>query len=208
MNLKLIHGSCDNLKEIYEDLSSQFPKNELKSYNAFRTLLDNNIYRLFLCNNGINNIGYVIFIEHNRYIWLDYIAVKKEYHSKGYGSKIFNTLKEKFKNQIKGCFLEVEKPDSNNKNTIRRIKFYENLGAKLILSDYLYPAENGSLRMDLYFISFKNSFIPKPFDIKQIIGFIFNSVHYDIIDKQKIFNEICLKIDAIKTPYKADNKTI
>ena len=88
-----------------------------------------------------------------------------------------------------GCFLEVEKPDPNNYNTIRRIRFYDMHGAKKIDLNYLYPNKEGALPMDLYYIGYKPK-VPSKDEIKSFIISLFETIHRDIPHRRKVLAEI------------------
>ena len=163
-----------NFINIYKDLTEQFPAQELKSYERFLELLYDKSYKVKLINDGEISVGYIIFVELADSIWLDYIAVFKEHHSKGYGSKILNAVLNQFE---KGIYLEVEKPDENVPNTLRRIKFYTNLGAQKLDYDYFYPAKEKPFSMDLYYLPYQNIF---PENIENDIKQVFRIIHSDI----------------------------
>ena len=123
------------------------------------------------------------------YIWVDYLAIFKKYHSMGFGSKILDSLKENFKNK-NGIIFEVEKVDEKNINTIRRQKFYIKNGAKRLDINYIFPNKEGGLNMDLFYIKLKET-SPNKSLLFDIIKNVFNSLHFDI---EKEANEIYLKI--------------
>ncbi len=158
---------------IYKDLLKQFPEVELKSYTRFCELLQSGEYFVQIVQVDNDPIGYVIFYELTNSIWLDYIAIFKESQSKGYGSRILKSLSEKFQ---KGLYLEVEKADKNNINTLRRIDFYKKLGAKKLNVEYFYPASNGFFPMDLYYLPYNNL----PDDISSDINEVFSFIHSDV----------------------------
>lgn len=170
----------ENFEHIYQDMIMQFPACELKDYEEFRCLLNHNV---LVCNavfDGENEVGYVIYaILKNNNIWLDYIAIKKEFQSKGYGRKIFEL--------INNCYLEVEKPNEDDINTLRRIKFYKSLGAKKLDLDYIYPNKDGGVKMDLYYLGEK---IPSKITINSDIKYVFNTLHSDIHNLDKILKKI------------------
>lgn len=176
--------------EIYKDLVSQFPKEELKSYNRFIQLIESN-YRLYKIYDK-ELIGYIMLLEFNDYIFIDYFAILKKFHSFGYGSKVLNSLSQNFKS-LKGIFLEVEKANDNEINKIRRIKFYEKNNAKKLDVNYFYPTNDKNLciPMHLYYISQKNS-LPSKKDIVDIITNVFETIHCDLVHYREILNK-CIK---------------
>lgn len=77
----------DEFNIIYKDMLVQFPKSELKSYEKFLKLFGEN-YILYRVVEG-EFAGYIILFEYGDFIFIDYIAVLKQFHSKGLGRKIF-----------------------------------------------------------------------------------------------------------------------
>ncbi len=175
-----------DFKKIYNDMSFQFPATELKSYESFQKILGENYLAYDVIEGGIP-VGYIILFVRQNFIFIDYVAIFKEFHSKGYGGKILETLKDKF-NSKKGCFLEVEKPDENSPNTLRRIKFYQKHDAEKLAVNYLYPNENGFLPMDLYYIKYS---APAEYqEMKNFFGELFETVHGDLAHSKEILRKI------------------
>lgn len=188
LKIDLKKESRDFFNTVYKDMLEQFPKSELKSFERFMELLSTDNYCLYSARADDTVAGYfIVFIDsENKNLWLDYIAVLKKYQSRGYGHKIFEELKKYFANDFNGIYLEVEKPDETDINTIRRIKFYESMNAKKLDIRYFYPNENGALPMDLYFLPFNRDKVPQKEEIINTIQKVFCSIHSD-----------CNKLDAI-----------
>ena len=165
-----------DIKTIYNDMLKQFPKEELKSCEHLENLLGKN-YKAYLV---IDNepVGYLLLFESEDFIRVDYVAVYKDFQSKGYGGKILECLKQSFETK-KGCFLEVEKPNPDVLNTLRRIKFYESHGAKKLDIDYVYPNKYGGLPMDLYYVSYDGENVSQA-EVEKFIGLLFRIVHSDV----------------------------
>ncbi len=178
----------ENFDLFYNDLITQFPKEEQKSKKVFLKLLT---YDCFDVLSAFDKAAYAFLLrdELNKVVWLDYIAVRKEFHSMGFGKKVINDMKDYY-NGYKGCFLEVEKPNEAVPNTIRRIKFYENLGAKKIDCDYFYPNEQGDLQMDLYYISYDDKPVSNIFST---IENIHKLLHSDIPHLNEVLSKIEVK---------------
>lgn len=175
-----------NFKNIYNDMLLQFPPSELKSYEKFEKLLGKNYYAYDVIEENIR-VGYVILFVCEDFIFIDYIAILKEFHSNGYGGKLLEALKEEFGSK-KGCFLEVEKPDKNIPNTLRRVKFYQKHGAEKLEINYLYPNEKGFLPMDLYYIKYN---APAEYlETKDFISKLFEIVHADLANSRIVLNKI------------------
>ena len=180
-----------NFDVIFEDMQKQFPPEELKDIDSFKNLLTKTDYKLFILEDNSQLIGYIIFLENKQTntIWIDYIAILQNFHSMGYGSEIFHIIKNTLKS-IKGCYLEVEKPNSTDINTLRRIKFYTNLGAKKLNINYIYPNKFGGFPMDLYFMPFNKTYFPSKEEILNVIKHSFSTIHSDIENIKEIFSKI------------------
>ena len=179
-NLNLKKVDVLNFRHIYEDMRLQFPISELKSYDEFINLFNHNVLECHAVFDGEKEVGYIIYaLLEDKSLWLDYIAIKKEFHSKAYGKKVFEL--------INNCYLEVEKPDEMAPNTLRRIKFYKLLGAQKLDVDYIYPNLEGGMQMDLYYLGDK---IPSRDTINSDIKYIFNTLHSDIPNVDKMLNKI------------------
>lgn len=179
-----------NFTRVYDDMVLQFPESELKSFEKFISLMKNSDYKLILASDAGKYIGYIMvfFDGADKYLWLDYIAVFKEYHSCGYGGKMLDALGNLFPH-TDGVFLEVEKPDVTQENTLRRIKFYKKHGAVLVNNNYLYPNAEGFLPMDLYYIPYK-TVIPAKKMIFNVIKNVFDVLHKDLQHKDYVYNLI------------------
>lgn len=108
---------------IYNDMLNQFPKCELKTFDFFLKLFNSSNYKceLFKINN--QNIGYVSYYLSD-FIWVDYLAVFKNFQSKGFGTQILNCLFNKYKN-LNGAYFEVELENEKDLNTQKRMQFYK-----------------------------------------------------------------------------------
>ncbi len=178
---------------VLADMQEQFPLNELKHRETFERLLKGGDYQLLIARDGEKKIGY-LFVYRDRpsnTLWLDYFAVFARYHSKGYGSKLLPLLKTHYPRAL-GCFLEVEKPQPQLLNTVRRVDFYRRLGAKRLDLDYYFPHAAGALAMHLYFLPFSKEGVP-PFSARKILRVIkrvFGTLHADIPHASQVLERI------------------
>lgn len=122
MNSVFISNEKD-FNNIYNDMLNQFPKCELKTFDFFLKLLNSSNYKceLFKINN--QNIGYVSYYLSD-FIWVDYLAVFKNFQSKGFGTQILNHLFNKYK-KLNGAYFEVELQNEKDINTQKRMQFYK-----------------------------------------------------------------------------------
>ncbi len=177
-------------ENIYKDLCSQFPIKELKAYDEFLELLGTDEYKMYQVFDNDVEVAYVILFEDkiHKVIWLDYVAVFTDFHSLGYGSRILEGLKSLYSDYT-GCYLEVEKINSDDITTVRRVKFYKKNGAEKLDIKYIYPNNYGGLEMDLYFIPYQGGLVEKNFSIS-VIKYVFNKLHNNIL----CINDILTKI--------------
>lgn len=174
---------------IYNDLVSQFPITELKGYDKLYNLINSDNYDGWLIYDESILIGYSFIFEGLNYILVDYVAILKDFHSKGYGSSFLKSLRSLYSNKA-GCFFEVEKVIKNDPVTKKRADFYiKNSVRKIESINYIYPNNYGGLPMDLYYLSFNNT-LPAKTEIKNFIYNFFSLVHDDIKDINKIYEKI------------------
>ncbi len=186
MMLKLINSEKLDEK-IYSDIQAQFPPEEIKTLEEFNDLLREGSYKLGLVYDEKILIGYILYIKKD-FIWIDYIAVLQEFHSKGYGSKILTAIFEKY-SSLKGCYFEVEPEDTQNPHTVRRINFYKKLGCIELQFKYYFPNPVKKLEMKLLYKSF-NGLIPDKEIIKKDIEKVFKILHENVECKNEILSLI------------------
>lgn len=188
----MILKETNELENIYKDMVLQFPPKELKPLCDFEELLGEN-YRLYECIHGKCRAGYFFVFEMKDYILLDYFAIYKNMHAKGFGSMILSLLRDNFSDK-KGCFLEVEKPNEQDINTIRRINFYNKNGAVKLDIPYLYPAEDKPFPMDLYYIPFDGKIVFID-ETKKFVKALFKCVHKKNPNIENILLEIFCNVE-------------
>lgn len=186
MTLKLINQKTLD-KNIYSDMKKQFPAEELKTYSEYNTLLASGDYKLGLVFDDNNLIGYILYLTKD-FIWVDYIAVLKEFHSKGYGGKILASLFEKY-SHLKGCYFEVEPEDEKFPQTIRRMNFYKRLNCSELNFVYYFPNPLKKLKMKLLYKSFDGK-IPDREKIKKDIEAVFEALHKKVECRKEILELI------------------
>lgn len=189
---ELAKSDTAKFKNIFLDMKKQFPQSELKDFEAFKRLLNGNNYSLYIALDNSVDCGYCLLYENkkSKFLWLDYIAVLEKYHCKGYGQRILEFIKNNF-SDFDGIYLEVEKPDINDINTFRRIKFYESLGAVKLDCRYFYPNKDGCIAMDLYYMPFTpKGTVPVSEDVMNAIKHVLSSIHSDYAHLDEVLNKI------------------
>lgn len=153
----LVTGGEKDFPMIYEDLCKQFPPEERVSYDYYIDMIRRGKYGIELFRCGQETVGYAL-VYHQKIpglLWLDFLAVRQECHSSGYGGKIFQGLLEKFCKNGCGMMFCVEHVCQDNpelaKNQERRLRFYNRQGAKRLHAEFLLPCEGGLVPMYLFF---------------------------------------------------------
>jgi GNAT superfamily N-acetyltransferase len=201
--IDIVEGTIHDLKNVYQQFTSDFASDELKSYQHLKLLMSKKTYKLLLAKDPIIDeiVGYAFIYEFNHLqaIWLDYIAIDNQLRGSGYGSLLFKKLTNWKQNGFIGLFIEVEIPEDNEgftrENQLRRISFYERLGAKRLPIPYQLPTINGGLPMYLYFCPSSHvEKLPKE-QIQEAISEVYNYIHSDVKHKDDILMEFYTLIE-------------
>lgn len=189
-NIKINDGKIELFLNIFEDIQKQFPQNELKTYDEFILLLNKPDYHYCNILDDTKFVGYFSYLDDkkNNVLWVDYLAIKKGFHSLGYGSKLFEVLKKKFKN-TNGFFFEVEKEDESSPDTIRRANFYRKNNAFKLNINYFFPTKQNFVEMDLYYLPVSKKIKNKKI-IFDIIKNAFDCIHNNISHIEEIYIKI------------------
>ncbi|MDR4947797.1 GNAT family N-acetyltransferase [Neobacillus cucumis] len=193
--LEIVDGGINELTYLYhQHFTKDFAIDELKNYEQLELLITRKNYKLLLAkdrtSNEIAGYAFIYELEHLNAIWLDYMAIIKKFRNRGYGTLLFEKIVH-FKENGLGVFIEVEIPDEgdNKENQLRRINFYERLGAERLNIDYKLPTHNGGFPMYLYFKPTSNTLqLPKKL-IQKAITEIFENIHTDVINREHILRD-------------------
>ena len=131
MKLKYIKVNKDyrnnsKLKHLYEHA---FPPIERPPFKILANFKNNELYAVEYNSTFIGLVDLVIYQD---LVYLFFLAIKKTYRHKGYGTKILKYISEKYSSYR--IFLMAEEPDiecDNKLERINRIKFYESNGFKV-----------------------------------------------------------------------------
>ncbi|WP_276921651.1 GNAT family N-acetyltransferase [Ferroplasma acidiphilum] len=156
--------SDTEFKEAIEIYEEAFPEGEKRPVEDIKRNIEENNEKMFIArHNGDPVLFSMIWpVENTDFLFLDYIAVGKNYRGQGVGSiflqKIFDISENVNYNHM---IFEVENPEEgdNKKQRSERIKFYRRAGAKTMTGfKYFLPPRNGSKsqEMKLMMISRKN----------------------------------------------------
>jgi GNAT superfamily N-acetyltransferase len=202
-DIKIVEGSIDDLEYVYQRFTTYFASDELKSYQHLTQLMSKKNYKLLLAKDPIIDeiVGYAFIYEFDRLqaIWLDYMAIENQFRGSGYGALLFQKLTDWKKNGASGIFIEVEIPEENEGatrvNQLRRIHFYERLGAQQLPIPYQLPTNEGGLPMYLYFWPSPHvERLPKG-QIQEAISEVFTSIHSDIKHTDDILKQFYTLIE-------------
>lgn len=214
-DIDIIEGSIDDLEKVYQHFTTYFASDELKSVQQLKLLMSKKNYKLLLAKDPFINevVGYAFIYEFDRLqaIWLDYMAIDPQFRGSGYGVLLFKKLTKWKQNGFAGMFIEVEIPEENEGitrvNQLRRIGFYERLGAKKLLIPYQLPTNEGGLPMYLYYWpGLDAGRLPKE-QIREAISEVFTYIHSDIEHTEDILMKIFSK-KLVKENGESDGFTI
>jgi GNAT superfamily N-acetyltransferase len=164
-NINISEVKSDNeFNEAIEIYEEAFPPGEKRSVDDIKINLEKNNEKMFIAKyDDIPVIFSMVWpVKDTDFLFLDYIAVRKEYRGKGLGSifleKIFDISENDSFNHM---IIEVENPEEgdNKKQRKARIQFYRRSGAKTLTGfKYFLPPRNNnkSQEMKLMIISRKN----------------------------------------------------
>ncbi len=129
MNLieKKLSTKLKNYTEICQFMKRVFPKEELMPMWLIRLLTLKKNYNFNAYYDGELFVGILFTIASEDTLFVFYIAVNDEIHSKGYGSALLQVLFDKHPDKSITLFIETM-DDKNAKNYAQRVKrlaFYE-----------------------------------------------------------------------------------
>ncbi|MGO4106591.1 GNAT family N-acetyltransferase [Paenibacillus sp. YAF4_2] len=107
----------------YEKLHDYFPEHEMKDPHQLVDLLEekDDVYHIKETDNYI-----ILYAEFTNFIFIDYLLVTPHSRSRGIGTKVLSTLKQKGKMIL----LEAEPDDPDYEDTRKRLAFYKKNGFK------------------------------------------------------------------------------
>lgn len=115
------------VRAVYEEA---FPINEKVDFEQlFSGIFKDFVLYGFFCDKKL--VGFAHFLNHNDFIHLNYLAVRKGYRSQGIGSYIIKWLQKTFNN--KAIVADIENLDEkaeNKEQRFKRLKFYYKNGFK------------------------------------------------------------------------------
>ena len=125
-------------EKIYNEYVKLFPEEEQREWEKIKSAYKNGLEKFYKITENELVIGFFMIekIDDNSPYYLDYFGIFKKFQNKGYGTKsIKMLLDEIIRNEE--LYIEIEKEDEENPNTIKRAEFYKRLNFKKIESEYL-----------------------------------------------------------------------
>jgi len=138
LQIRKLESTQDSGFDIAWNLYNEsFPCNERRSIVAQKEILKNPIYQFNLIYHNNTFVGFVLWWQFSKLLYIEHFAITPNLRGQGYGSLI---LSQFIKNRSNTIILEVEPPLSNISK--KRIHFYATLDFKLSKEDYMQPALN------------------------------------------------------------------
>ncbi len=132
MNLteKNLSRKLTNYKEICQFMKRVFPKEELMPMWLVRLITLKKKYDFKVYYDNDLFVGITFTIDSKDTLFVFYLAVNDEIHSKGYGSKLLQVLFDKNPDKTVTLFIETmeDKNASNYEQRVKRLAFYERNG--------------------------------------------------------------------------------
>ncbi|WP_337860427.1 GNAT family N-acetyltransferase [Ferroplasma sp.] len=154
----------DEFNQAIKIYDEAFPEGEKRPVSDIkRNIIENNEKMLIAKYNDTPVVFSMIWpIAGTDFLFLDYVAVSKDYRGKGIGSVFLEKIFEISENDaFNHMIFEVENPEEgeNKKQRVARIKFYRRAGARTVTGfKYFLPPRNNNKaqEMKLMIISRKN----------------------------------------------------
>ncbi len=122
----------DAVWDIYE---SSFPSDEIRTLDLQKDLFKNDKYSFFAVFKDGVLVGLITEWDFDDFLFVEHLAVREDLRGKGIGTEL---LKIYLSGKNKRVVLESDRPCDSI--SIRRIRFYERVGFKLNLFDYIQPS--------------------------------------------------------------------
>lgn len=194
--MTITRGNIEDLHQIYKNYERDFPENERKTLVQLEFLMRTGTYYLLLAYDDkcVERIGYAFAfrVSETKQLWIDFIAIEKEYQGKGMGSIFMKNMMDMAGSDMEGVLLEVEIPDGSLGDSeehslqLRRIAFYERLGAVKLDVDYILPSEAGGTPMYLFHIPLANVSSLEKEDIYETVACVYRFIHADVSEEVRM----------------------
>ena len=185
----------------------EFPPSEMKSFEEFNDLLLEGKYQCigyFDDKDSSVMVGYALgMITSQKFFWLDYLHIFKEYQNGGYGSKFLKELLDEV--ATNGILLETEVVetedylDSRNK----RMRFYDRFNIHKVDCQYLFPCSDGTYidSLNLQYIPPKGKDIIYASDFQATIREAIGCIHKALPHSQTVMNQYIGTVRDLQIDY-------
>lgn len=161
-----------NFDDVFSLMQKSFPKNEYRTYENQKKLLENPHYRIIpYFGEGNEFLAFAAIWDFDFFKFVEHIAVSEKCRGMGIGSKIMRDITE---NSGIDVVLEIEPPV--DETSVKRLKFYEKLGFKC--NDYAYlqpPLNKNDKPIPLKILSYPQTIGEQKF--KKIQKIIYSNVY-------------------------------
>lgn len=116
-------------KEVKKLYHEAFPRNESAPFSVLTFFAKKRKAKFCGIYDKDTFVGLVYNIYYRDIVYIYYLAIEKELRGKGYGSRVLETLKQKYRERR--IILMMEEMDENSDNyeeRVKRQKFYHNSG--------------------------------------------------------------------------------
>lgn len=126
MQFTRISNTLDPLfDECWDIYQSSFPLNERRALDEQHKIMNNDNFICLAIKESNNSIiGILWYWKFKTCIYGEHLAFRKDIQGKGFGKLALDYLKEQATKNNLAIILEIEIPNQNDKNTIRRENFY------------------------------------------------------------------------------------
>ena len=139
MKFDRIENAQDPLfQAVWNVYGNSFPSYEKRTLIQQKKLFRKKEYSLFAVLEMRKFLGFLNTWDFDSFLFIEHFAVKEELRGKGIGTKILQNFIQKQKKHRKDIILETERPNVNFAAK-KRIVFYERLGFRLCLENYMQP---------------------------------------------------------------------
>lgn len=143
-------------KKVIKLYNEAFPKDERIPIGVLKILARKNKAKFYGIYDNEEFVGLIYNIFYKDIVFVFYLAIDKETRGKGYGTKVLESIKQKYRNyRIILCIEPVDKNSNNYEQRMKRKNFYIKNGfkdsnytikEKNIIYDMLYYNKNVSLQ--------------------------------------------------------------
>ena len=125
MKLKKVIKNCCYWKEINDLAVEAFPPEEYLAPDNLIEMSKKDCFDFYYIEDKNAFIGFVVIQTYKNISYLFFLAIAKEYRSKGYGGKTLQLIKETYPNKTQIVDFEMVDVNSSNYNQrIKRREFY------------------------------------------------------------------------------------